>query len=287
MNKLPAGKRYLGIYESASLSQGRLKKYPMILVETIRRGRVIEAIYGVLCFAIRKPGRVEGDLRIETGQLLPYLQYGETTTIKDLQGEIFSTRVASIHEGEDTIIAGEYAFPGARIYVKKGKLERYYEPYASYPGVLHIHSLTKIADDLFFVSTGDTSKFLDVLRINEVECRIVKRCQSFLGGYTSGLRISDRTYFGSDFSFRPNFILCLETREKHFLPRLSWLNIVISIREFEADKLMIFTRKLYSASGTVLVFERSTKKFRFEGQILEKCPGKWELLPGDRGSMLA
>src|SRR5262245_25147763 len=126
MNESPDGGHYLGIYGKASVSQRRFKKYLMIALEVVRRRRVIETLYGALCFIIRRPSQVEGDLRIEMGRLLPYLLNVDTAAIKDLQGRIFPTRAMSVYERNDTLVAGEYAFRGARIYVKKGKLERYY-----------------------------------------------------------------------------------------------------------------------------------------------------------------
>jgi hypothetical protein len=121
----------------------------------------------------------------------------------------------------DLQIVGEYADGSARIFLLNESGEAAFSPYRDDVRVRHVHAVGLHRDRLY-VSTGDEAKYLDCFRIVASEIRFEKRiCQQF-GGFTALCPLSGRLYLGTDFSSRPNYILCLETGEKFGFPEAAY-----------------------------------------------------------------
>lgn len=177
------------------------------------------------------------------------------------QGGRLIARRNSIVETADGLIAGEYGQPGARILYRSAAGESLFEPYATDPGVWHIHAILPMADGRFLVATGDSKKYLDLMEIGAGGCRIHKRIERFCAGYTGMARHGDEIWAGSDFSERANFIKRLGRRRKHFLPPSCARNYVIAIDSVDPSHLLVITRRLNSFMGDALLFDTVGQSF--------------------------
>jgi hypothetical protein len=196
----------------------------------IRQRRLLEITYGVLCFLLHKPSKIADNHQF---QYDVYNEELKTTyrlvreqiakVILDLSARFglpprtFNARYHAYLKTGKGFVLGEYSDNSARIFIKHEDEFVINEYYQSVPGVRHIHSILK-SDESLFVSTGDGNKFLDKWQFQDGKMKFEKRIFYKLGGFTACCKIKDKHFFGSDFSERPNYILCLETGEKWFFP---------------------------------------------------------------------
>lgn len=226
-----------------------------ILFNTIKERRVTELIYGIYCFIVYKPSPVN----LIKKQILKK----ETLNYQFIENEIsMSFRKETLYKEGGIIIIGEYDLKAsARILYKDANTTKIYEPYINDDKVYHIHSICRKINNLFYVTVGDTAKYLDVFKIDEHECVHKIRLKKRLAGYTAITQVNGCFYAGSDFSYRPNFIINLDTGIKYFLPKNSYTEYIHSINVKSADKIKITTKKLGKKQGSLLIFNVATNEF--------------------------
>lgn len=226
-----------------------------ILFNTIRERRVVELIYGIYCFLVHWPSPVN----LIKKQVLEK----ESLSFLFAEDEVsMSFRKETIHQEDGITIVGEYDNkPGARVVYKDANTTRIFNPYVNDEKVYHIHSICKKNDDLFYVSVGDTAKYLDIFKINKNECTHKARIKKRLAGYTAITHINGVFFAGSDFSYRPNFIINLTTQIKYFLPKKAYIEYVYSIDNINTDRIEITTKRLGKKQGSLLIFNVITNRF--------------------------
>lgn len=228
-----------------------------VVIGSIRERRLLELGYGAYCYLHEPFFR----------QIMPGAQT-DTSEYRALhlmfypaEGRPLRAREQSVIIHGDSLIAGEYGAPGARIYVRDPGGEAVHEPYADDAGVYHIHSIRMIGASRYLVSTGDTRKYLDEFYITQSECRVLRRWRVVLGGYTALRHIHGNLWAGSDFAERPNHLVNLDTREKIYLPKQARKEYVLDIQQASRDRARVFTKKLGSARGHVFLFDTKNRNF--------------------------
>lgn len=228
-----------------------------LLWYTIRERRLIElfvSLFYVLQSAIATKRVVTRETRVKS-----YDEVFQHYTLAD--GRQLVARRNSIVERADTLIAGEYGQPGARIFYRSAGTEILFEPYADDPGVWHIHAILPLAEGRFLVATGDSKKYLDIMEIDAANCRVRKRIERFCAGYTGLARHGDDIWVGSDFSERANFIKRLGDSRKHFLPAACAKNYVVGLDSVDPSHVLVVTRRLNSFAGYALLFDTVGRAF--------------------------
>jgi len=162
---------------------------------------------------------------------------------------------------ETGFILGEYAKQSARIFVKSGDEFTVCQFYQTSPGVRHIHSILQCGEHLF-VSTGDSKKVLDRWKLNNGHMRFEKRILSTFGGFTTCCSINAKTFFGTGFSERPNYLFCLETREKWFFPKPAYTQHCFLMLPLNERYLVCFNSSIVqSTPRTMTVFDTQALSF--------------------------
>ncbi len=198
----------------------------------VGQGRVLEAAYGVYCFAVHPPGRLASPVdnfdpaaaavagRVALAELVAEKSERRRTILRDMaSGETeLDCRLHGFARAGSKLVFGEYAERSARLFVHDGSRVSVIAPYQNDPAVRHIHSLL-LHGDLLYVTTGDAGKYLDRYQWVDGELRFDTRVLRHFGGFTTCAVVGGRTWFGSDFSERPNYLYCLETGKKRFFPR--------------------------------------------------------------------
>ena len=202
-----------------------------------KQKRSLEIIYGIYCFLCFKPSKIKKDLGFSLTNYIPQLakclankKCDKENIILEISkyigegGGQFATTEHGHVQTESGFIVGEYAENSARLFYKINNELKVYQFYQTEQGVRHIHSILK-SGDLLFISTGDSSKFLDIWRFKGESIVFDKRIIGKFGGFTTCCEINGRKYFGTDFSERPNYIYCLETKKKYFFPKPAYTKI--------------------------------------------------------------
>lgn len=226
-----------------------------IFLGLIREKRFIEFYWGLYCFCRYHPNKIidyEIDLKKIEFSIFVSLYINEESLI---------CRSVSCN-GLEKVYA-EYAQPGSRLVYISSDSKNIYDPYKNDLGVYHIHDIINIENDRYLVSTGDSNKYLDEFIINGHHCKLVKRHLTHLGGFTASIKIKGTIFFGSDFSYRPNYILNFNSGKKYFLPKQAWLELIISIRIGAecSDTLTIITKELNCNIGHKIIFCLISNKF--------------------------
>lgn len=229
--------------------------YIGILVKTCREGRLLE-LAASLCHHVQNFFSGVEDPREATDEST----YCDLIYAFDLKRERFFARRQGVWSGNGMTVACEYEQPGARIMVLHNGNARIFRPYAG-TGVWHLHALAHLGGDHFAVSTGDTIKALDIFRITPSECTLLRRAVSRLAGYTAMLNHNGSLWGGSDFTERPNFLTMPDEGRKYFLPKSCIKEYVTHITALDADRLLVFSRRLGTLQGHALIFCTAERKF--------------------------
>lgn len=241
----------------------------------IEQKRFLEIAYGIFCFLFCKPGRIEEDLAFQLKNHITQLE--KLFVEKRKQKEKVLLEVSNqLSGGETTLystdhgyviteagfILGEYDENAPRIFVKSNDEFTVCQFYQTTPGVRHIHSILKRGEHLF-VSTGDSNKFLDRWKLSNGHIRFEKRVLRKFGGFTACCIINGKTFFGTDFSERPNYIFCLETRQKWFFPKPAYTQYCYLMLPLIERYLFCFNKSLSNISNqrTMTVFDAETLSF--------------------------
>jgi hypothetical protein len=194
----------------------------------IKEERLLELLYGISCFALYKPSPVieTSDFSLDqVSHLVRSLiekkrreQYALMLLLRRLTGEEGLNFLSNAYAFcSSAFIVGEYAENSSRLFIIKEDNFEINHFYQDIKGVRHIHSIL-CHNDLLFISTGDTKKYLDKWEFCNDEIRFIGRVMSNFAGFVGCCMVQNKHYFGSDFSERPNYIYCLENKKKFFLP---------------------------------------------------------------------
>ena len=115
--------------------------------------------------------------------------------------------------------------------------------------------------DTLWVSTGDAKKYLDRWTLRKGRMAFEARVLGVMGGFTACAKVRDRTFFGSDFSERPNYIFCLETGQKWFFPRPAYTRYCTLMLPFESTYLFCVNKALLKRARALTIFD--TRKLAF------------------------
>lgn len=262
------------------LSKFRKSKNPRYLASAVwllfRTGRIMEVAYGAACFAFRPPSRLPGspvrleDHEVELAAALADLRRRRDSVIASLAPHVESSGQPlycmdhGFAELRDGAILGEYANYSARLFHQEGASVDTIEMYHDRETVRHIHLVFRV-ESRVYVATGDTDKFLDEWALDEGGLRFVRRILKRLGGFTTVARIDGQTYFGSDFSERPNYIWCLETGRKFFFPEPAYTRYCFLMLTVGDRYIFTFHRGLSRLSGGVCYSVFDAHDLRFVG----------------------
>lgn len=250
----------------------------------LRQGRVTEVVYGLWCFLFHKPSAV-GPAQFDVESHYPDLerQLAELRTAKADAAAALPTgtdgeRLYCTDHGmvltADGFIFGEYGEFSARVFTQVGSQLITYDFYNKINRLRHIHSVFKDGERVY-ISTGDTHKFLDEWVYQDGHLNFVRRCLRKFGGFTTCAKLGQRTFFGTDFSHRPNYLYCLEGGQKWFFPTPAYTQYCYLMFVLEERYLICFNRHLSPFGGalSVSVFDAETERFvacqRYPGGVFE------------------
>lgn len=226
-----------------------------LLIGVLREKRGLEAIWGLYCYIAYRPTtpRFLANELSEIAHEAEYLRLEFAFNIV--------CRREAICANNGALVAGEYGSPGSKIIYSDATTTRAYDPYRVDDNVFHIHSISHICGDLFYVATGDTAKYLDVMRINALGCILEKRILKRNAGFTAAVRLQGSQWFGTDFSERPNYIFHLESKKRYFLPKAAFKEYVIAMDSTHAGKIVLVTKRLSHPTGHRFLFDPFTEAF--------------------------
>ncbi len=224
-----------------------------ILAGLIREKRVIEFTWGLYCLVRYQPKKIR-DYKID----LKHHDYSISIKLAIDKKTVICRSLSCNHLSK---VYAEYDQPGARLIYVDANCVKIYDPYRDDLGVYHIHDIINIESDRYLVFTGDSSKYLDEFIINNRCCQRIKRHLRHLGGFTASIKTKETIFLGTDFSYRPNYILDYYSRKKYFLPKQAWLEYIININSEGKNTLTIITKKLNHNVGHKVIFCILEKKF--------------------------
>ena len=171
-------------------------------------------------------------------------------------GGSFIARREAIYQSNSLLIAGEYGQPGARILMVEAGQTYIFDPYlkSGATGVWHLHAIFHLDGQHYLVSTGDSSKFLDLMHISVKGCQVLKRLVSHAGGYTAITAQAGEIWMGSDLSERANYIERLEGRLRYFLPHPCVGEYIIHMEPLGEQQVLVMSRRLGTFNGHALIF---------------------------------
>lgn len=236
------------------------------LLLIIQQRRTLELLYGGYCRLVHPPSPLLSDtghadlislLRDKTAvtphgivSRLGLLQvFGGAFKVDLLPHDFKCARWESICPEGDRLIIGEYG-ENSRVACVTPRSCVLSDHYRQTPGVRHVHSIEKYGDGQeFLVSTGDSSKFLDLWIISHEKVSFVRRLKKRLAGFTAAVKVNGEYYFGTDFSSRANCIATLHGK-RYFFPQKAYKRHVTDFYAF-------FDRYIVSINGELAVVGRS------------------------------
>jgi hypothetical protein len=242
--------------------------------QIISEGRVIEAVYGVWCFAVAYPSSLEGheiadDIDVialldpkhksnlsvgHYAKLYPRFPWSEMSPHWRFRGH-------GVADCGRWLLAGEYGSPGARLFLLTPDRVRVNSFYETCMGVRHIHAVHMLDEQNFVVTTGDSRKFLDLWSIENGELFFKRRLMSYFGGFTACARVGRDHYFGTDFSSRPNYIYRLRDRKKFYFPRPAFTMCANRFLPV-ADRFIVCQSRHEVFGGSALtIFDAASERF--------------------------
>lgn len=253
------------------------------IIHVFQQGRFAEIVYGTYCNLFFKPSQVKFNDQLELQKIInefklvwsPNEQYlsreqvintfGQNYQVGLLPGSFAGARKHTIVHDKEFLIIGEYGqdYGVSRIALVTASSCIINEYYTKYSGVRHIHAVYKCknSNDVM-VTTGDSSKFLDLWRLFEGKLIFLKRIRNFFAGYTAIIGVKGHYYFGTDFSDRPNYIETLE-REKYFFPDKAFRKWVLALYLLSDRYIASVNVTVLGSDKTISIFDTVTKEFIF------------------------
>jgi hypothetical protein len=252
----------------------------------IKQGRVLEVLHGLNCRVFHGPSEIEqrdpsiarvvnhGSRRYRESQPLLLTRddllarFSQQFNLALLPKDFAGCRTEAIVQGADYLILGEYFASAtkqshARIACFVDGNFSINDFYQNAPGYCHIHSIYQDRDSGgILVTAGDTRKILDFWTIDGHDFRWVRRMKSRLAGYTAIARLNGTLFFGTDFSFRPNYLETLGGA-RYFFPDKAYKQWVVTLFPVE-DRFLVSVNSpgLYKKM-TLSVFDSFRDRFVF------------------------
>ncbi|MCB2153361.1 hypothetical protein KQI84_00615 [bacterium] len=256
----------------------------------IRQGRVLELLHGLYSFIRFRPSPlverevsfVADDIRRVAQDLIDshrrnrigihvlfredlVARYGDRYAIDRIPEDFKMCRRQSIVEQDGYLILGEYGDASGRLAVVTQEdctIEDYYN---RIKGLRHIHLIHPTGvRGLFYVTTGDSVKRLDIWELTDDGTLQFRGCQEKrLAGYTDCVRLNGCVFFGSDFSSRPNFLKELNAA-RHFLPARAFKTYVASLDVVQDRYILICSKNVtrHDLGGWFLtIFDTERREF--------------------------
>lgn len=238
-----------------------------IVYGVIKEKRTLELLWGVYCFLFYRPGKILNKIQNNSIFLKNNYYLFKKSNLNIL------CREENVYKSKNFSIYAEYGQPGARIVFDYIDNFIIYNPYKLDKNVYHIHCICHIDEDLFYITVGDTAKYLDIIKINKYECKIISRISNKLAGYTAIIKVSRDFWAGTDFSHRPNYLINLANGEKYFYPSSAYIEYTLSLTNIHNNRIQIKTKRLGKPKGSLIIFNIKTKKFEIlQNIIYSKAP---------------
>lgn len=245
----------------------------------LRQGRLLELMYGAYCWIMLPPNQVQNRGDFDVFALIN--QAEKEFTERDSLNRRLLKLVGSRALGEDSVqgctfhgltqynehfVLGEYAHNSARVYIISPHGVQILEPYKSDLGVCHIHLVHHHADRIY-IATGDSRKYLDSFEWDGHTIQLRDRILRHFGGFTAGCSIGSRSYFGTDFSGRPNYIYCMETGKVFGFPFPAYLEYCVAMLAIEQRFIVCLTTSAPFAEPrrSISIFDSASNKFIYSG----------------------
>jgi hypothetical protein len=240
----------------------------------IRQGRVIEVLYSLVVQLLHRPGQLVPVY--EAGHILPLatkrLAATEKAALADYLADFprvarwlggVTLRLHTVANVGHYTIAGEYGETDPRLFLLDDTGCKVSTHYRGIKGVRHIHCIHPLSQERFMVTTGDSLRVADLWRIDAGELRFERRILRFLGGFTAGATAGGRTYFGSDYSSRPNYLWRFEDKKRFYLPAESFRMLVDRMDVVDNRFILVICKTLEAAGGgwQAVIFDTSVERF--------------------------
>lgn len=246
------------------------------------QGRLHELLFGLYCLIRFRPRRVKNAKKVDVHELIRLgeievlarsarrqCEMARTNAMTPREACLPYCRIHALAEYEAHTFLGEYAEDSARLYVRSPERVRIFAPYDRDPGVRHIH-LVHAHNGAIYIATGDSRKYLDKFHYRGGQLHHIARVKKWFGGFTAGCSIGGQLYLGTDFSGRPNYIYCLETRERFPFPRPAFFKYCAVMLPIEDRYIICVNRSLpYSAPQRVIsIFDVVERQFIYSAQCM-------------------
>ena len=252
------------------------------IVLVLKQRRSVELIHGIYCGLFHRPSSVlncnVNDFKMFLGGfgdsgLSPFHlsraqlvnKFIDHFAVGSLPVDFAEARTEGIALVNGSLIIGEYASNSARIAVVTPDSCHITDYYNHVLGVRHIHAICKKGNsgDLY-IATGDSSKLLDLWAINGCQLEFMKRIKRRLAGYTAIVELNGQSYFGTDFSKRPNYIETLEGK-KYFFPAKAYTRNTVAFFPFLKRYIISLNADVYPLGNrsTLSVFDTIEEEFVF------------------------
>ena len=263
----------------------RRSRSPRHLLAALRmivtKRRSMEVLYGAWSFVMNRPGPLSPDGGLDIHETLrranDLYQGNRMLQLRSVERALESCRFRHRfefrnHPFQSTnhgITVGEYGEGYPRILISTGDEIVWQRLYESERGVRHIHVVMEYRENTF-VTTGDSTKFVDQYSLNDGVLRLQRRVMRHLGGFSAACVVDGDCWFGSDFSGRPNYLLNFRSRKKHYFPGAAFRQFCDLILPID-NRLLICLNKDLTNLRTISMFDIHRGVFVFS-----------EALPGNR-----
>lgn len=251
-----------------------------VIYAVIVQGRIFETVYGIFNEIFSTPSLVnysqdtkavlksiesinlEEDV-VTRKQLID--EYHPKYAVSELPDDFKYCRREAIIEDRNIIILGEYnkgtkCEAGIVILTPNECIVN--DHYNTKNGFLHIHSLFKIGEKSLIVTTGDEKKHVDLWKIEEKSLKFKKTIKKYFGGFTAITKIGSSIYYGSDFSYRPNYIES-SGGEKYFFPQKSYRKWVSRFFTIDERYIVSINTEVINTKNkkTISIFDTNNQQY--------------------------
>lgn len=261
-------------------SSGNIYYILRAIFESVQQGRSLEILYGIYSSLRYSPSKIVPcdpnviqklinnfklcwykDKQYWTREQLISI-YGNSFLVKSLPSDFEGARSQTIVCLNGYLLIGEYGegVQVSRIALITSTSCIINDFYTHYSSIRHIHSIYSQNLQEILITTGDSSKFLDMWRIDNQEIVFVKRIKCSLAGYTAITRINNTYYFGTDFSNRPNYIEKLNG-DKYFFPLKAYKEWVLTFYTFSDRYIISVNRPVLSFEKSIAIFDTFNNEF--------------------------
>jgi len=250
------------------------------LLLTLKQNRIKELLFGIYCNIFSSPailhaGTIEliKNILSSSGPLLSskfaYSRneligcFGDYYEIGQLPHDFSLARKESIVIDPDFLIIGECVDSNKRIAYITSDSCTINNTYATDKQIGHIHAIHKIkSSSVILVTTGDAAKYLDQWELKDGRLTFIKRLKKSLSGYTAIVCVNGDTFWGTDFSSRPNYIERSDGK-RFFFPQKAYRMYVVAFHECFNRYILSINKDIHQLGNkwALSIFDTITEKF--------------------------